>query len=243
MASIVRAALVCGAAVTSVLVAAFPGIAIGETSRAEERQISGLPAKPVSDWKAGPLSGPIGEVPVRNFGVVTPGCLYRSAQPGDDVDYDWLVKQGFKGIVCLRAEHDCSDTADKLKEKGVAYLHLSLPNEHAPTDEQAQQFLAFVKDSSHWPALVHCKDGIGRASTMVALARYSIDGWSMDKAMHEARKYRPFNFPMFGRQKRWLERWSANHERAAERIQVVAVKQTAAEPSITKQASADPMTK
>lgn len=218
MAIYCRAAMVCGVVVTAVFIGAFPSIATGETSPEGELDIKGLPAQSCNGWETGPLSGPVGPVPVRNFGVVSPGRLYRGAQPGDNADYEWLIKQGFKGIVCLRAEHDCSDSAKKLKEKGVDYLHLRLPNEHAPTDEQAKQFLAFVRDPSHWPVLVHCKDGIGRAATMTALVRYSIDGWSMDKAMHEARKYRPFHFPMFGRQKSWLGRWSDTHERAALRI-------------------------
>jgi protein tyrosine phosphatase (PTP) superfamily phosphohydrolase (DUF442 family) len=243
MAFIRRAALVCGASVTAVLVAAFPGIAIGETSQAEKREIKGLPAKPMTGWETGPLSGPVGSSPVRNFGVVSPGRLYRSAQPGDDADYQWLAQQGFHGIVCLRAEHDCSDTGDKLKDKGITYLHLSLPNEHAPTDEQAQKFLTFVGDSSHWPVLVHCKDGIGRASTMVALVRYSVDGWSMSKAMHEARKYRPFSFPMFGRQREWLTRWSDSHQRAPERIDEATIKQATAETAPGKGTAADSVTK
>ena len=219
MAPYCRAALICAVAITAVLIGAFPGIAKSETSRAGELDIKGLPAEPCTGWETGPLSGPVGPVPVRNFGVVSPGRLYRGAQPGDDTDYEWLIKQGFKGIVCLRDEHDCSETAHKLKERGVAYLHLKLPNEHAPTDDQANQFLDFVRDPAHWPSLVHCKDGIGRAATMTALVRHSIDGWSMDKAMHEARKYRPFHFPMFGRQKRFLERWSNTHERAFARIE------------------------
>lgn len=169
--------------------------------------ITGLPPSPNTAWQPGTMTGPVDGVPVRNFGVVSPGCLYRSAQPGDDTDYEWLIRQGVKSIVCLRAEHDCGARARWLAERGVVYLHLGIKNEHAPTDTQAREFLAFVRDSSHWPVLVHCKDGIGRASTMAALARYSIDGWPMSHAMQEARRYRPFHFPMFGGQRRWLNHW------------------------------------
>ena len=112
-----------------------------------------------------------------------------------------------KSIVCLRAEHDCSDRARWLQQRGVFHLHLRIPNERAPTDEQARQFLDFMRDSRHWPVLVHCKDGIGRASTVAALARYSVDGWPMSRALREAREYRPFRFRMFGDQRRWLNHW------------------------------------
>lgn len=176
--------------------------------RAEVRAgVAGLPGGKSHDWQPAKASGPVDGVPLRNFGVVCPGCLYRSAQPGDDADYAWLVDQGFKSIICLRGEHDCSDRAALLKAKGIAYLHLRIRDEDAPTDAQAREFLAFVRDPFHWPALVHCKDGIGRASTMAALARYAIDGWSMSAALHEARQYRPFRFRMYGKQRRWLNHW------------------------------------
>lgn len=179
-------------------------------ARAETgRAIAGLPPALNAAWQPGALSGPLDGVPIRNFGVVSPGCLYRSAQPGDDADYEWLIRQGVKSIVCLREEHDCGDRARWLAERGVVSLHLPIKNEHAPTDEQAREFLAFVRDPGHWPVLVHCKDGIGRASTMAALARYSIDGWPMSRALDEARKYRPLQFPMFGEQRRWLNHWKA----------------------------------
>src|SRR5437899_1744035 len=119
----------------------------GRPARAETRVlVAGLPAGHAQEWHAAGLSGPVHGVPIRNFGVVCPGCLYRSAEPGNDADYDWLVAQGFKSVICLRQEHDCSATAARLKEKGVAYLHLPIGNEHAPTDEQAQEFLKFVLD-------------------------------------------------------------------------------------------------
>src|SRR3569833_3226340 len=117
--------------------------------------------------------------------------------------------------------------------RGLDYLYQPIPNEHAPTNEQAQQFLSFVRDPHHWPVLVHCADGIGRASTMAALARYSMDGWSMADAMHEARYYRPFHFPMFGEQRRWLNGWK-ERVASAEPVKEVA-KEVAKE--VTKEAA------
>lgn len=177
------------------------GVCAGAALAKSDDSFTSMPAP--AAWTHSPRSGPVRGVPVRNFGVVSPGCLYRSAQP-TDAGFQWLKEQGVHSVVCLRKEHD---DAEHLKGLGMDYLYLPIPNEHAPTDEQAHQFLAFVRDPHHWPVLVHCADGIGRASTMAALARYSMDGWNMSDAMHEARYYRPFHFPMFGEQRRWLNGW------------------------------------
>jgi protein tyrosine phosphatase (PTP) superfamily phosphohydrolase (DUF442 family) len=187
--------------------ALFPSAA----SSAQKAMVGGLDTHP-TQWASAPRSGPISGVPIRNFGVVAPGCLYRSAQP-EEKGFQWMSEHGFRSVINLRSEAD--DGKDRLKALGMDYLSLPIPNDHAPTDEQARTFLAFVREPSHWPALVHCKDGIGRASTMAALARYAIDGWSMGDALHEARDYRPFHFWMFGEQRNWLNRWQ-DRSRAGE---------------------------
>ena len=47
---------------------------------------------------------------------------------------------------------------------GFAYIHLALINERGPTDKQTNDFLEFVRDSSHWPLIFHCRTGIGRTT-------------------------------------------------------------------------------
>ena len=155
-------------------------------------------------WRPSPASGPLDGTPVPNFGVVTPGCLYRSAQP-DDGGFQWLAQRGFHSVIDLRKER--SDDAGRLRALGLQYLWLPIADQHSPTDEQARLFLEFVRDPAHWPVLIHCKAGEGRAGVMAALARYAIDGWSMSDALHEARKYRRFTMRLYGEQRRWLNRW------------------------------------
>lgn len=184
------------------LLAAFAAWRSSEEAEAAVAAVAGLPGGS-RVWMSAPRSGPVRGVPIRKFGIVAPGCLYRGGQPGGE-GYRWLIEQGFRGIVCLRKEHPCEEEVRRL---GIACLYLPIPNEHAPTDEQAYRFLCFVRDPDHWPVFVHCAAGEGRTGTLVALARYAIDGWSMSAARHEARRYRPLGFPLFGEQKRWLNRW------------------------------------
>jgi protein tyrosine phosphatase (PTP) superfamily phosphohydrolase (DUF442 family) len=174
--------------------------------RAHERvsvSVPGLSAR-ADAWRPSPSSRPLDDLPVPNFGVVTSGCLYRSAQP-DDGGFQWLAQRGFHSVVSLRKER--SDDAGRLRAFGLQYLWLPIADDHAPTDEQARVFLEFLRDPAHWPVLVHCKAGEGRAGVMAALVRYAIDGWSMSAALREARKYRPFTIRLYGEQRRWLNRW------------------------------------
>src|SRR5687767_11700134 len=93
-----RSTRCCATALLGATLVTVAGPSAAETEKRAPRAVPGLPANARS-WEAGKLSGPIEGVPVRNFGVVSPGCLYRSAQPRKDEDYNWLIGQGFKGIV------------------------------------------------------------------------------------------------------------------------------------------------
>jgi protein tyrosine phosphatase (PTP) superfamily phosphohydrolase (DUF442 family) len=177
----------------------------GQSGRAAEKPVAvpGLPPQ-AKEWQSCPADGPIDGVRIENFGVVSPGCLYRSAQPGEG-DFEWLAEQGFRSVISLRKERD--DDAERVKALGMSYLYLPVTDYRIPTDDQAHEFLVFVRDAKNWPALVHCAGGQGRAGIMAALARYSIDGWTMGEALREAKEYRPFNFRIFGEQRRFLNRW------------------------------------
>jgi protein tyrosine/serine phosphatase len=168
-----------------------------------------------SRYTPGPASTrPLSNAPIQNFGVVTPGCVYRSGQPSA-AGFAWLKAQGFKSVVCLRKERD--DGAAAMARLGFHYLYLPVVDEHAPSKEQAETFLKFAANPENWPLLEHCGGGIGRASCMAALVRYSFDGRRMSVAMHEARHYRPLEVPLIGKQRRFLLRWGREHAPGAAR--------------------------
>lgn len=203
-----RRSRLCAFVFAAAMAASLAGLSAVNAGTKVEQEIPGLPAQ-ATDWKPGPEARPLKGTPIENFGVVTPGCLYRSAQPGKG-DFEWLAEQGFRSVVSLREEYD--DGAEKLKALGLNYLHLKVTDHRIPTDDQARQFLEFVRDRNNWPVLVHCAGGQGRAAIMSALSRYCIDGWDMSDALREARWYRPLNFRMFGEQRRFLNSWKDRFE-------------------------------
>jgi|SRR2546426_41969 len=91
------------------------------------------------------------------------------------------------------------------------YLSLPFKGKEPPTEAEAETFLAFVRDPQHWPVHIHCKEGKYRTGLMAALVRYAIDGWSIDEALAEARRYTKGK-DLFARDVSWVRRWAANHE-------------------------------
>jgi protein tyrosine phosphatase (PTP) superfamily phosphohydrolase (DUF442 family) len=122
---------------------------------------------------------------VPNFGKLNEN-IWRSGQPSAE-GYKYLAGQGLKTVVNLRKEFP----GDKdLLPEGVKYVYIPITDEHAPTPEQAKQFLEVASNPDNWPLLVHCHGGEGRAGVMSALVRRSLDGWDFDKTMKETGNYR-----------------------------------------------------
>lgn len=164
--------------------------------------------------------GPRGNVPEDapkdygfwSFAISTPQVLSRSGQPTLK-DFQWLKDHGWKSDINLRVDGDHNEISDDLdipgfRALGLNYLKIQMLDGAAPTDKQAEEFLSFVTRPENQPAHVHCRGGIGRAGIMVALFRYSVEGWPMDKIMDESRL---FQGGIDEAQQKWLAKWMTNH--------------------------------
>ena len=150
---------------------------------------------------------------VPNYGVVWENRLTRSGQPRSEEGWRWLRRQGIKSVVNFRAEEDTDYTGLDFER----VLWLPFTSHKPPTDDDAEEFLAFVRDRRNWPVHIHCKNGRGRTGVMAALVRYAIDGWPLERALAEARTYRrgeDLGPPYIA----WLRRWAAHHEPASHRL-------------------------
>jgi hypothetical protein len=150
--------------------------------------------------------------PPRNYGVVWERKLSRSGLASDDSGWRWLRSQGVRSVVTFRPENDVD--YDKFGFEHVLRIPM---RSDPPSDQQAEEFLRFIQDPANQPVHIHCTAGKDRTGIMAALARYSIDGWPVQKALEEARVYRGGK-DLSAKRVAWLNNWAAKHEPGSYRI-------------------------
>jgi protein tyrosine/serine phosphatase len=106
--------------------------------------------------------------------------LFRSAQPTQQGMLE-LKAMKIKTVLSLRGLHD--DDA-LVKGPRLAGQRIRFHTWH-PEDKDMLRFLKVVTDPDRLPVLVHCKRGIDRTGTMVAIYRMCIQGWSKEEAIRE----------------------------------------------------------
>ena len=129
--------------------------------------------------------------PAWRLARITPN-LYVGGQHYPKGWQDFL-KEGITAIVNMREEE--YDDA----KNGVAtekYLHLPTIDNTPPTLDMLQQGADFIADeiNNGGKVYVHCKVGVGRASTM-AIAYLISQGMTRDEAIAKIKKVRPFIHP------------------------------------------------
>ncbi len=123
-----------------------------------------------------------------HYGLVVSGRLSRSGLP---TSHGWrtLRQMGIRTIVNLRLGGDDIRLLRSLGFRG--YLHLPVPDGLPLSKAQANAFLDFVTDPSHWPVHLHCLTGVQRSGAAVALVRYAVEGVALSVALHEPDTYFP----------------------------------------------------
>ena len=147
-----------------------------------------------------------------SFAVIDGGKVSRSGQPLMS-EFKWLKKNGWKSVIDLRVDGEYKEIGDDrklagFKALGFNYLALPIADGGVPTTKQAQAFLKFASDPANQPVEVHCRGGYGRTGTLIALYRYTVDGWAMPQAVAESRL---FLGGVDSRQEKWLLNWAKNN--------------------------------
>jgi hypothetical protein len=96
---------------------------------------------------------------------------------------------GVSAVVDLRQE-DCDD-AERLRVRGIDFLHLPAPDMDALWIDGLDCGVAFVRDrlDEGGKVLIHCQHGIGR-SPLLALCVLVDDGWAPLDALEHAKARR-----------------------------------------------------
>ena len=114
--------------------------------------------------------------------------LFRGAQPRAG-GVQQLATLGINTVINLRGVSN-STRAEEVEARkfGLNYFNLPLPNWGRPADGQMRRILEIIAAPESGKVFVHCKDGVDRTGTVVALHRKIHQGWTTHDALAEAER-------------------------------------------------------
>ncbi|HVI72669.1 MAG TPA: sulfur transferase domain-containing protein [Pyrinomonadaceae bacterium] len=114
--------------------------------------------------------------------------LYRGAQPRTG-GLRRLRELGIDTIINLRGAGELTRAEEAAaRELGLNYFNVPLPNWGRPQDDRVRRILLIIAAPQNGRVFVHCRDGVDRTGTIVALHRVAHEGWSSHAALAEAER-------------------------------------------------------
>ena len=115
--------------------------------------------------------------------------LFRGAQPRAG-GVQRLAELGINTVINLRGASNSTRAEEaEARKSGLNYFNLSLPNWGRPDDARIRRILDIIAAPESGKVFVHCKDGVDRTGTVVALHRKTHLGWTTREALAEAERH------------------------------------------------------
>src|SRR5215204_1207640 len=114
--------------------------------------------------------------------------LFRGAQPRAG-GVQRLAELGIATVINLRGASNTTRAEEaEVRKMGLNYFNVSLPNWGRPQDARIRRILEIIAAPESGRVFVHCKDGMDRTGTVVALHRITHLGWKTSDALAEAER-------------------------------------------------------
>jgi protein tyrosine phosphatase (PTP) superfamily phosphohydrolase (DUF442 family) len=127
-----------------------------------------------------------GHAELPRFGRVSER-LSRGAQPREG-GLRRLAELGFDTVINLRGASARTRSEEaEAAALGLRYFNTPLPAWGRPEDDRVRRVLEIISAPESGRVFVHCKDGVDRTGTVVALYRVTAEGWTAEAATEEAK--------------------------------------------------------
>lgn len=114
--------------------------------------------------------------------------LYRGAQPRDG-GLSKLRELGINTVINLRGSSARTRAQEaEARALGLNYFNVGLPNWGRPQDARVQRILEIIAAPENGRVFVHCRTGVDRTGTIVAIYRMTHEGWNSNDALTEAER-------------------------------------------------------
>jgi len=115
--------------------------------------------------------------------------LYRGAQPAAG-GVQQLAGLGIKTIVNLRGQGEGVRKEEaEARAAGLRFFSIPFDRWGRPDNAEVKQVLSIIDTPEYQPVFVHCKQGVDRTGTVIAIYRITHDGWTSEQAKAEAKRY------------------------------------------------------
>ena len=122
---------------------------------------------------------------IPNFLTVT-DQIYRGGRP---LTGDLLALKNNKGILTVinleNKEPYFQEEKKTAFDLNLKYFSFPMDGSVRPNDQQIEQVLSILKNSSNFPIFLHCHHGQDRTGLIIGLYRVKVQGWSAKDAYNE----------------------------------------------------------
>jgi protein tyrosine phosphatase (PTP) superfamily phosphohydrolase (DUF442 family) len=160
--------------------------------RASSRRV-GIPLAMALAAVAGAVlvSWDLGQRLPKRFAPVVEGRLYRSGAVSPGQLARLARDYGIRSVLSLLDPNAPESIAERqaAERLGIAWHNVPLPGDGASTPAERARLKALLFDVKGMPMVVHCAAGANRTGLAIGLYRLHKQGWTLEEALDEMRRF------------------------------------------------------
>ncbi|MBW7903987.1 MAG: tyrosine-protein phosphatase [Phycisphaerae bacterium] len=127
----------------------------------------------------------------KRFAEVVPGRLYRSGELAPQQLERVAREHGVRTVLSLLDPNAPQSVAERAAAErlGLRWINVPLRGDGSSTDADRDVIRDVILDPDCGPLLVHCAAGANRTGLAIAMYRINAEGWTVEQALAEMRRF------------------------------------------------------